>query len=171
MIPPVLPDRYENAALPAVAEARHVNFPKLFRRNQVIIQRLSAILHLDVQIAEHFGHFRAQRVGVLLLGILTIVDGDERVAILNDMLDQLQRNIVDALADDLDAAVVNADDVAFLDLLILEHRIADGEGDLTGLHLLGGGGHGLAVLLHARLRVERDRPRRCPSRRSSSAER
>lgn len=112
----------------------------------------------------------AQRVSVLLLGILTIVNRDERIAVLNDMLDQLQRNIVDALSDDLDASVVDADDVAFLDFLVLKDGIAHRERNLSGLNLLSSGSHGFAVFLRAYLRIEGDDRARCPSQRSSSAE-
>ena len=72
------------------------------------------------------------------------------------MLDQLQRNIVDALSDDLDASVVDADDVAFLDFLVLKDGIAHRERNLTGLNLLGSGSHGFAVFLRAHLRIEGD---------------
>ena len=75
------------------------------------------------------------------------------VAVLNDMLRQLDGDIVDALADDLDASVVDADDVALLDLLVLKDRVAHGEGDLAGLDLLRRSRHGLAVLL-SRLRAD-----------------
>lgn len=75
-----VPDKRQSATL------KHL---ELFGRNQIVIQRLSAILHFHIQIAEHLGDFLAQRVSILLLGILTIVNRDERIAVLNDMLDQL----------------------------------------------------------------------------------
>ena len=104
--------RIRLAAESAACDPLHA---ELFHRYEIVVQRLTAVLHLDIAVRILLLQRVAQFARPLLGHVATIVNRNQRRVPVHHLLGALDRHVLRAVAEDFELVVKHAHDVAGMD--------------------------------------------------------